>query len=169
MNMDSSVDQYQNQKAQPDDSYWMQLAYQQACLAEQAGEVPVGAVLVKSGQLIASAYNQPITYHDPSAHAEIQVLRKAGKQLSNYRLLDCDLYVTLEPCIMCAGAILHARIARLVYAASDPKTGAVGSVLNIFELSKLNHHTVVVNGIMAHVCGDLLKQFFYRHRKKNNL
>jgi tRNA(adenine34) deaminase len=152
--------------ASADDLHWMQLAYQQACLAEQQGEVPVGAVIVKEGKLIAGAYNQPIAACDPSAHAEIQVLRQAGQQLNNYRLPGCELYVTLEPCLMCAGAILHARIARLVYATPDPKTGVAGSVFNVFELSALNHHTKIAGGVMAHECSDLLKKFFHRQRQK---
>lgn len=146
---------------------WMQYAYQQACFAEQQGEVPVGAVLVKDGQLIASAYNQPIASCDASAHAEIQVLRQAGQVLNNYRLPGCDLYVTLEPCMMCAGAIFHARIARLIYAAADPKTGVAGSVFNAFELAVLNHHTQVVGGVMAQECSELLKRFFHRQRQKS--
>ena len=152
--------------ASSDDLYWMQFAYQQACLAEQQGEVPVGAVVVKEGQLIAAAYNQPIAACDPSAHAEIQALRQAGRQLNNYRLPGCELYVTLEPCMMCAGAILHARIARLIYATPDPKTGVAGSVFNAFELSTLNHHTKIIGGVMAQECSDLLKNFFYRQRQR---
>ena len=147
------------------DQYWMQLAYAQACLAEQNGEVPVGAVLVKDGKLIAGGYNQPISQCDPSAHAEIQTLRDAAKALGNYRLPGCTLYVTLEPCAMCAMAILHARLERLVYAAADPKTGAAGSVLNIFDISVLNHHTSVQGGVMAEACSDLLKRFFSLRRK----
>jgi tRNA(adenine34) deaminase len=149
-----------------DDLYWMHFAYQQACLAEQQGEVPVGAVIVKEGKLIAAAYNQPIAACDPSAHAEIQALRHAGQQLNNYRLPGCELYVTLEPCMMCAGAILHARLARVIYAAPDPKTGVAGSVFNAFELSSLNHHTKIIGGVMAQECSDLLKNFFYRQRQK---
>lgn len=147
------------------DQYWMQLAYAQACLAEQNGEVPVGAVLVKADTLIASGYNQPISLCDPSAHAEMQTLRAAAKALGNYRLPGCTLYVTLEPCAMCAMAILHARLERLVYAAADPKTGAAGSVLNIFDLRALNHHTSVQGGVMADACSDLLKRFFSLRRK----
>lgn len=144
----------------------MRLAYEQACLAEKNGEVPVGAILVKDGQVIASSYNQPITLHDPCAHAEIQVLRQAAQTLKNYRLPGCELYVTLEPCMMCVGAILHARLARVVYAAADPKTGAAGSVLNLFD-HPLNHHTHVQGGLMAEACGDLLKQFFQRRRRQS--
>ena len=147
------------------DQQWMQLAYAQACLAQQSGEVPVGAVLVKGGELIAAGYNQPISQCDPSAHAEIQTLRDAAKVLGNYRLPGCTLYVTLEPCAMCAMAILHARLERLVYAAADPKTGAAGSVLNLFDISVLNHHTSVQGGVMAEACSDLLKRFFSLRRK----
>lgn len=145
--------------------YFMQLALQQAQRAAELGEVPVGAVLVKDGQVIASAYNQPIALHDPSAHAEIQVMRLAAQKLANYRLVDCTLYVTLEPCAMCAGAIQHARIATLVYGASDSKTGACGSVINLMNESKLNHHTQVFAGILAEPCGAILSDFFKQKRK----
>lgn len=143
----------------------MQLALEQAKLAESLGEVPVGALIVKDGEIIAAAHNQPIGLHDPSAHAEIQAIRKAAKILGNYRLVDCTLYVTLEPCVMCTGAIQHARIAQLVYGAKDPKTGACGSVVNLMTEDKLNHHTAVIAGVLAEPCGDMLSQFFKRRRK----
>jgi tRNA(adenine34) deaminase len=144
---------------------FMQLAIEQAKVAESLGEVPVGAIIVKDGEVIAAAHNQPIGLHDPSAHAEIQVMRKAAKILANYRLVDCTLYVTLEPCVMCAGAIQHARIGQLVYGAHDPKTGACGSVVNLMTEEKLNHHTEVIAGILAEPCGEMLSQFFKRRRK----
>ncbi len=143
----------------------MQLALEQAKLAESLGEVPVGALIVKDGEVIAVAHNQPIGLHDPSAHAEIQAIRKAAKILGNYRLVDCTLYVTLEPCVMCTGAIQHARIAQLVYGAKDPKTGACGSVVNLMTEDKLNHHTAVIAGVLAEPCGEMLSQFFKRRRK----
>ncbi len=143
----------------------MQLALEQAKLAESLGEVPVGALIVKDGEIIAAAHNQPIGLHDPSAHAEIQAIRKAAKILGNYRLVDCTLYVTLEPCVMCTGAIQHARIAQLVYGAHDPKTGACGSVVNLMTEDKLNHHTEVIAGVLAEPCGEMLSQFFKRRRK----
>lgn len=143
----------------------MQIALEQAKLAESLGEVPVGALIVKDGEIIAAAHNQPIGLHDPSAHAEIQAIRKAAKILGNYRLVDCTLYVTLEPCVMCTGAIQHARIAQLVYGAHDPKTGACGSVINLMTEDKLNHHTAVIAGVLAEPCGDMLSQFFKRRRK----
>ncbi|MGH8853841.1 MAG: tRNA adenosine(34) deaminase TadA, partial [Telluria sp.] len=134
----------------------MQLALDQARLAWAEGEVPVGAVVVKDGEVIAAGYNQPIGRHDPTAHAEIVALRAAAEKLGNYRLPGCELYVTLEPCIMCSGAMIHARLARVVYAASDPKTGACGSVLNLFEQEQLNHHTAVAGGVMAEEASGLL-------------
>jgi tRNA(adenine34) deaminase len=143
---------------------FMQLALDQARLAWAAGEVPVGAVVVKDGEVIATGYNQPIGRHDPSAHAEILALRAAAEKLGNYRLPGCELYVTLEPCIMCSGAMMHARLARVVYAAVDPKTGAAGSVVNLFEHDKLNHHTEVAGGLMAEEASSLLKAFFAERR-----
>jgi tRNA(adenine34) deaminase len=126
----------------------------------------VGAVVVKGGVIIGLGYNAPIKQHDPSAHAEIRALRDAAQYLGNYRLIDCTLYVTLEPCAMCAGAIQHARIAHLVYGASDPKTGACGSVIDLMAEDKLNHHTQVTGGVLAGECGDLLSQFFKDRRNK---
>ncbi|SFD26736.1 tRNA(adenine34) deaminase [Massilia yuzhufengensis] len=142
----------------------MALALDQARLAWAQGEVPVGAVVVKDGEVIATGYNQPIGRHDPTAHAEIVALRAAAEKLGNYRLPGCELYVTLEPCIMCSGAMMHARLARVVYAAPDPKTGACGSVLNLFEQEKLNHHTEVAGGVMAQEASSMLKAFFAERR-----
>ncbi|HEU4708260.1 MAG TPA: tRNA adenosine(34) deaminase TadA [Methylophilaceae bacterium] len=134
--------------------------------AGYAGEVPVGAIVVKDGEVIGSGHNAPIGKHDPTAHAEIQAMREAAKTLGNYRLVGCTLYVTLEPCAMCTGAIQHARIARLVYGASDPKTGACGSVVNLMAEPRLNHHTQVTGGVLAEECGSLLSQFFVERRRK---
>ncbi|MCC2974347.1 tRNA adenosine(34) deaminase TadA [Massilia sp. IC2-476] len=143
---------------------YMGLALEQARLAWAEGEVPVGAVVVKDGEVIATGYNQPIGRHDPTAHAEIVALRAAADKLGNYRLPGCELYVTLEPCIMCSGAMMHARLARVVYAAVDPKTGACGSVLDLFQEERLNHHTVVEGGVMAEESSSLLKAFFAERR-----
>jgi tRNA(adenine34) deaminase len=147
----------------PDEQY-MQLALDQARLAWAVGEVPVGAVVVRDGEVIATGYNQPIGRHDPTAHAEIMALRAAAEKLGNYRLPGCELYVTLEPCAMCSGAMMHARLARVVYAAIDPKTGACGSVLDLFREEQLNHHTEVVGGVLAGEAGAMLKGFFAERR-----
>ena len=145
---------------------YMQQALALAQQAAQAGEVPVGAIVVKDGIIIGRGSNAPIGTHDPTAHAEILAMRDAAQHLGNYRLVDCTLYVTLEPCAMCSGAIQHARIARLVYGASDPKTGACGSVINLMAEPKLNHHTEVSSGILAQECGAVLSSFFSARRKK---
>ncbi len=147
-----------------DDQRWMALALDQARRAAESGEVPVGAVVVKDGQLLASGCNAPIAGHDPTAHAEIVALREAARVLGNYRLDGCTLYVTLEPCPMCSGAMLHARLARVVYGAADPRTGAAGSVLNLFAQPQLNHQTEVTGGVCADACGQLLKDFFKPRR-----
>ncbi|MDY7578814.1 tRNA adenosine(34) deaminase TadA [Herbaspirillum sp. RTI4] len=128
------------------------------------GEVPVGAVVVRDGVVIATGFNRSIVGHDPTAHAEIVALRAAAAIVGNYRLPGCELYVTLEPCVMCAGAMMHARLARVIYGASDPKTGACGSILNVFGQERLNHHTEVVGGVLAVECGQLLKAFFAERR-----
>jgi tRNA(adenine34) deaminase len=136
-------------------------------LAREAGaasEVPVGAIVVKDGAIIGRGYNSPIANHDPTAHAEICALRDAAEKIGNYRLPDCELYVTLEPCAMCVGAIMHARIAQVIFGASDPKTGAAGSVVNLFSEMKLNHHAEVTGGVMADECATLLKEFFAARR-----
>ena len=148
------------------DDYYMQLAIEVAQEAAEAGEVPVGAIVVKDSVVIGRGGNSPIDTHDPTAHAEIAALRDAAKNIGNYRLVGCSLYVTLEPCAMCTGAIQHARIARLVYGASDPKTGACGSVVNLMAEPRLNHHTEVVNGILSAECGAILSNFFSGRRKK---
>jgi tRNA(adenine34) deaminase len=132
--------------------------------AAARGEVPVGAIVVRDGQIIGRGGNAPIVESDPTAHAEISALRDAARTLGNYRLPDCALYVTLEPCAMCAGAIMHARIARLVYAAADPKTGACGSVIDLFAQKRLNHHTTVAGGVRASDSAALLSQFFAARR-----
>ena len=142
----------------------MQQAIGQAQLAALAGEVPVGAVLVRDGQVISKAFNKPITNHDPSAHAEMLALRQAALSEENYRLPGSTLYVTLEPCAMCSGAMLHARLERVVYGASDPKTGAAGSVLDLFSSKQINHQTSVEGGIMSEECGQLLRDFFRERR-----
>lgn len=139
----------------------LELASQGATL----GEVPVGAIIVYKNQIIGRGFNAPISQYDPSAHAEIQALRDAAQHLENYRLVDCDLYVTLEPCVMCAGAIMHARIRHLFYGANDPKTGACGSITNLFLEQRLNHHTKVTGGIQAAQCGKLLSDFFADRRR----
>jgi tRNA(adenine34) deaminase len=143
---------------------FMRLALEQARHAWDLGEVPVGAVVVKDGVVIARGYNQPIGKHDPTAHAEIVALRAAAEVLGNYRLPGCELYVTLEPCVMCSGAMMHARLARVVYGATDPKTGACGSVVDLFGQDRLNHHTEVSGGVMAEECGAMLKRFFAARR-----
>ena len=146
------------------DRQFMEQALEQAGLAALAGEVPVGAVIVRNGEVISKAFNQPITNHDPSAHAEMLALRQAALSAENYRLPGTTLYVTLEPCIMCAGAMLHARVDRIVYGAADPKTGAAGSVLDVFSSKQINHQTVIEGGMMAQECGQLLRDFFKERR-----
>lgn len=181
----------QNEHLMTDVDY-MKLALELASQSQAAGEVPVGAVVVKGGEIIGRGFNAPILHHDPSAHAEIMALREAAQRLGNYRLVGCELFATLEPCLMCAGAIMHARIARLVYGASDPKTGACGSVLDAFgELNpspppllsgegacspplsreglRLNHHTTVIGGVLAEECGMMLSNFFAMRRAQQRV
>ncbi len=146
------------------DMQWMQRALALARHAEEAGEVPVGAVVVLNGEAIGEGWNQPIRSNDPTAHAEIVALRAAAIRLRNYRLLDTTLYVTLEPCAMCASAMVHARVGRVVYGAPDPKAGAVGSVFNLLDSDKLNHRAQVVGGVLEQACGDLLRGFFKARR-----
>jgi tRNA(adenine34) deaminase len=147
------------------DLHFMRLAQAAAEEARAAGEVPVGAVLVRGDEVIASGFNHPIGAHDPSAHAEMAALRAGAQALGNYRLPGCELYVTLEPCLMCAGAIMHARIERVVFGAHDPKTGACGSVVDAFANEQLNHHTSVSGGVLADECGEALRSFFAERRR----
>ena len=149
------------------DMHFMQLALAQAKAGAIAGEVPVGAVVVKDGAVIASAHNAPLGSKDPTAHAEINALRMAAQALGNYRLEGCTLYVTLEPCAMCSGAAMHARLSRLVYGATEPKTGAAGSVLNLFDNAQLNHHTQVMGGVLASECAQELQAFFEMRRTQH--
>ncbi len=144
----------------------MQMALELAHQAVANGEVPVGAIIVKDGVVIGRGSNAPISLRDPTAHAEINAMREAAAFLGNYRLVDCTMYVTLEPCAMCSGAIQHARIAKLVFGASDPKTGACGSVINLMSEPKLNHHTEVVSGVLADECGAMLSAFFKKRRQQ---
>jgi tRNA(adenine34) deaminase len=149
------------------DEEFMGVAIELARNAWMAGEVPVGAVVVLNGAVVGRGFNQPISQNDPSAHAEIMALRDAGRRIGNYRLPECSLYVTLEPCAMCAGAIMHARIKRIVYGAADPKTGAAGSVINLFAETRLNHHTEILGGILAPECSELISSFFKDRRAKS--
>ncbi|GBG15774.1 tRNA(adenine34) deaminase [Novimethylophilus kurashikiensis] len=151
---------------QQQDEHYIRLALELARQAEQAGEVPVGAIVVKDGEIVGKGYNAPISGHDPTAHAEIQAMRDAAQKLGNYRLVGCTLYVTLEPCAMCSGAIQHARIARLVFGASDPKTGCCGSVINLMDEARLNHHCEATGGVLTEECGKVLSAFFAGRRKK---
>ncbi len=146
------------------DEFAMRLALDQAHNALLVGEVPVGAVIMRDGKVLATGYNRPITTHDPTAHAEIVALRHAAVLAENYRLPDCELYVTLEPCAMCAMALMHARFKRVVFGAADPKTGAAGSVVDLFSEARLNHHTELVGGVLAPACGELLREFFAERR-----
>ncbi len=146
------------------DTHWMRYALELATRAAREGEVPVGAVIVKDGELVAEGWNRPIGQHDPTAHAEIQALRAAGKALNNYRLGGTTLYVTLEPCPMCAGAIVHARVQRVVFAATDPRTGAAGSIYNILQSNELNHRCEVEGGVLAGESANLLREFFRSRR-----
>ena len=146
------------------DTDYMRHALELASQSQAAGEVPVGAVVVKDGEIVGRGFNAPISRHDPSAHAEMMALRDAAQRLGNYRLVGCELFVTLEPCLMCAGTIMHARIARVVYGANDPKTGACGSVLDAFAERRLNHHTEVTGGVLAEECGAMLSNFFAMRR-----
>ncbi len=149
------------------DDEFMRAALALARQAELLGEVPVGAVVVKDGAIIGRGSNAPISRHDPSAHAELLALREAAHHLGNYRLVGCELFVTLEPCVMCVGAMFHARIARVVFGASDFKTGACGSVLNLFGERRLNHHAETTAGVLAEECGQVLSDFFAARRAQN--
>lgn len=160
---------FEPMQCQPDsrDPHWMECALALAGKAAAAGEVPVGAVLARGDELVAEGWNQPISGHDPTAHAEVVALRTAGSSLGNYRLAGTTLYVTLEPCLMCVGAIVHARVERLVFGAPDPKSGAVTSLYRGFELAGLNHRVEVTGGVMAVECGEILKSFFRARRGRN--
>jgi tRNA(adenine34) deaminase len=151
------------------DELWMNEALALAREAGAAGEVPVGAVVVLDGQIIGRGFNQPISRQDPTAHAEVMALRDAAKRLGNYRLPGAALYVTLEPCAMCAGAMMHARIARVVFGARDPKTGVAGSVLDLFAEARLNHHAEIAGGVRAEECGQLLSSFFAARRNRTEV
>jgi tRNA(adenine34) deaminase len=146
------------------DESWMRVALAEAKEAREAGEVPVGAVLVRNGELLAAAHNHPIALHDPSAHAELLAIRRAAVAVGNYRLPGTTLYVTLEPCLMCAGAILHARIDRLVFGAADPKNGAVVSLYRLFDDRRFNHAVSVTEGVLRDACGEILSGFFREKR-----
>ena len=159
--MDKQLDKLEQQSL---DEFWMQHALVLAQRAEAEGEVPIGAVLVRDEQVIGEGWNQPIGANDPTSHAEIMALRAAASHINNYRLLNTTLYVTLEPCSMCAGAIIHSRVKRVVYGASDPKGGAAGSVFDILGTDKLNHKVEVTPGILAKKCSELLKEFFKSRR-----
>ena len=148
------------------DEFFMREAISLARAAECLGEVPVGAVVVRDGEIVGRGFNSPIGESDPTAHAEIAALRDAARNLGNYRLPGCELFVTLEPCAMCAGAILHSRIARVVYGARDPKTGVHGSVVDLFGVERLNHHTSITGGILAEECSAVLSAFFAERRRK---
>ena len=152
-----------------EDEKWMKIAISEANLAINKGEIPVGAVLIQDGKLIAKAHNQPILNHDPTAHAEVEVLRKAAKKLKNYRLVRSTLYVTLEPCIMCLGAIMHARIERIVFGASDPKTGVCGSKTDLTSESFFTHKVKVDGGVLEEENKEILQSFFKSRRKGINL
>lgn len=146
------------------DEHWMHCALELAQQAQAAGEVPVGALVILENHIIGAGWNQPIGLHDPSAHAEIAALRDAARRQSNYRLPGATLYVTLEPCVMCVGAIMHARIARVVYGATDPKTGAAGSMFELLGSDKFNHRVAVTRGVLADQCAELLRNFFQSRR-----
>jgi tRNA(adenine34) deaminase len=147
-----------------DDTGWMELALEQAALAAQMGEVPVGALVIKDGQIVGRGHNRNLLDHDPTAHAEIVALRQAAARLGNHRLGGCDIFVTIEPCAMCAGAMVHTRLARLVYSASDPKAGAAGSVLQVINHPALNHRMEVVSGVLADRSAEILQSFFKQRR-----
>jgi len=146
------------------DRLLMAMALEEARKAEQIGEVPVGAVVVRGDEIVGRGFNRPISLSDPSAHAEMQAIRDAATRLGNYRLPDCELFVTLEPCAMCAGVIQHARLSRVVFGATDPKTGACGSVVDLFSIEQINHHARVESGVLADQAGALLRTFFAARR-----
>jgi tRNA(adenine34) deaminase len=150
-----------------DDTAWMQIALEQARKAAEAGEVPVGALVIKDGKIVGQGHNRNLLEGDPTAHAEIVALRQAAAQLGNHRLGGCTVYATIEPCSMCAGALIHARVSRLVYGASDPKAGAAGSVLQVLNHPGLNHKMEITSGVLAGKCAELLQDFFRRKRQQS--
>ncbi len=150
------------------DEFYMREALSLARAAECLGEVPVGAIVVRDGEIVGRGFNSPIGASDPTAHAEIAALRDAARRLENYRLPGCELFVTLEPCAMCAGAMLHARIARVIYGARDLKTGVHGSVVDLFAVERLNHHTEIIGGVLAEECGQMLSGFFAARRARRD-
>jgi len=149
-----------------EDAAWMELALEQARLAAAVGEVPVGALVIKDGEIIGRGHNRNLLDNDPTAHAEIVALRQAAARLGNHRLVGCVMVATIEPCSMCAGALIHARIARLVYGASDPKAGAAGSTVQVINHPRLNHHMEVTAGVLAGRCSEILQEFFRRKREQ---
>jgi tRNA(adenine34) deaminase len=157
-----------NDEQQALDQFWMQRALELAAIAEQQGEVPIGAIVVKDDQIIGEGYNAPISQNDPSGHAEIRALRQAAATLGNYRLLNCSLYVTIEPCLMCVGALVHARIKELVYGATEPKTGAVCSAFSVLDAPSHNHQIEVRHGVLAEECATKLREFFQQRRRAVN-
>jgi len=148
------------------DEFWMEEALREGVRAQAAGEVPIGAVVVHEGRILGRGSNRPISSNDPTAHAEIIAMREAGQALGNYRLADCDLFVTMEPCAMCAGAMVHARIRRLIYGATDPKAGAVESVMHVLDNASLNHQIEVKKGVLAGRCMELVQAFFRDKRAR---
>jgi tRNA(adenine34) deaminase len=147
-----------------DDSSWMELALEQARAAAEAGEVPVGALVIRGGEIVGYGQNRNLRDHDPTAHAEIIALRQAAARVGNHRLSDCTMFATIEPCAMCAGALIHARVARLVYGASDPKAGAAGSALEVVNHPSLNHRMEITSGVLAERCSEILTSFFQSRR-----
>jgi tRNA(adenine34) deaminase len=160
------MNEMQNYQSEKDATY-MRAALEQAELAERAGEVPIGAVVVFKGEIVGRGFNRNLLDHDPSAHAEMVAMREAARNLRNHRLVGCEMFVTMEPCAMCAGALVHARFSRLVYGASDPKAGAVSSVMQVLNHPKLNHLMDVTSGTLAHECSEMVKAFFRSRRAES--
>ena len=152
-----------------DDEVWMEQALEQARLAAKEGEVPVGALVIKDGEIVGSGHNRNLLDHDPTAHAEIVALRQAAARLGNHRLTDCEMFVTIEPCAMCAGALIHARLSRLIYGASDPKAGAAGSALQVLNHPSLNHQMEVKSGVLVEKCSEILQEFFREKRARADI
>jgi tRNA(adenine34) deaminase len=157
-----------NEDSSNRDEHFMREALNLAALAAMSGEVPVGAIVVRDGEIVGRGQNAMISHNDPTAHAEILAMRNAAQNVGNYRLVDCELYVTLEPCAMCGGAALHARVKRVIFGAADPKTGACGSIINLFGERRLNHHAELTGGVLRDVCAQQLKEFFASRRKNPN-